>query len=171
MSDLKPATQALLFISVLYNHNKCTLSDIISILGNGYERPIVFDHDFFPMREYYSKEMGEELSRSFIFYPTPVSRESLVSHKKHCDEVEKLNQDFAGRIFNVDPGIITLDQVLLSSGKPYSHRIYLNDGVYAELTYQFKDKSFHQLDWTYPDYQHPEIIEQFNWFRSFLLAL
>ncbi|AYF44283.1 MULTISPECIES: DUF4416 family protein [Halobacteriovorax] len=171
MSDLRPATDALLFISVLYNHKKCNLEDIIATLGSGYERPIIFKHDFFPMKEYYSKEMGEELSRSFIFYPKPISREELVSIKVYCDELEKGHQQTSGRSFNLDPGLITLDQVLLSSGKPYSHRIYLKDGVYAELTYQFKANSYHQLEWTYPDYQHPEIIQQFNWFRSFLLAL
>lgn len=171
MSDLKSATNALLFISVLYNKSKCTLNDILSQLGKGYEHPITFNHQFFPMQEYYSKEMGSELSRVFLFYPNAISREDLVNVKKYCDRLEKANLDVNGRTFNIDPGIITLDQVVLSSGKPYSHRIYLKDGVYAELTYQFKGKSYHQLDWTYPDYQHPEIIQQFNWFRSFLLAL
>ncbi len=169
MSDLKPATQALQFISCLYDFEKTSPKDIISILGEGLEDPIIFSHEFFPMKEYYSKEMGESLKRCFFFYPKTCTRESLIDLKLHCDAIEKANASNGQRVFNLDPGIITLDQVLLSSGKPYSHRIYLRDGVYAELTYQFSAKSFHVLPWTYPDYQNPEIVEKFNWFRAFLL--
>lgn len=171
MSELKPATDALLFLSVLFNHKKCNLNKIIKVLGDAYADPITFEHDYFPMQEYYSKEMGNELSRVFLFYPRPISRDGLVEIKKHCDALERRFSDAKERVFNLDPGLITLDQVVLSSGKPYSHRIYLSDGVYAELTYQYKGKSYHHLEWTYPDYQHPQIIQKFNWFRTFLLAL
>ncbi len=57
------------------------------------------------------------------------------------------------------------EQVLLATGKPYSHRIYLSDGVFAELVYYFKEKSFHKVSWTYPDYQHEEKIKFFNSIR------
>lgn len=169
MSDLRPASKALKFISCLYDFNETGPQAIIEILGKGFENPIIFSHDFFPMKEYYSKEMGESLKRCFFFYPDALERDTLPDLKIYCDALEKGHTVNGKRIFNIDPGLITLDQVLLSSGKPYSHRIYIRDGVFAELTYQFSAKSYQTLAWTYPDYQHPEIIEKFNWFRAFLL--
>ncbi len=169
MSDLKPATQALVFFSVLYQEDKIGPGEIVSLLGPRYSHPIIFTHNFFPMKDYYSKEMGSGLKRCFFFYPDAIERTELVDIKKECDALEKAHLQDQGRTFNIDPGLICLDQVLLSSGKPYSHRIYLGEGVFAELTYQFQGKSYETLSWTYPDYQHPEIIAKFNWMRSFLL--
>ncbi|WP_412470046.1 MULTISPECIES: DUF4416 family protein [unclassified Halobacteriovorax] len=171
MSDLKPATRAFAFFSVLYQEDKIGPSEIINLLGPQYSDPILFTHDFFPMKDYYSKEMGQNLKRCFFFYPELIERTKLVELKKYCDALEKQYLLDSARTFNIDPGLICLDQVLLSSGKPYSHRIYLGEGVFAELTYQFQGKTYQSLSWTYPDYQHQEIISKFNWFRSFLLVL
>ncbi len=67
---------------------------------------------------------------------------------------------------NIDIGAVYKEQVLLSTSKPYSHRIYLRDGVHAELTYTYENKSYHFLPWTYPDYQHEEKLEFFNSLRK-----
>jgi hypothetical protein len=53
---------------------------------------------------------------------------------------------------NIDPGYLAKAHLILATGKGYSHRPYLRDGIYADLTLMYQDKSFRTLPWTYPDY-------------------
>ena len=78
-------------------------------------------------------------------------------------EIKKSNDN--KRLINIDIGYVAKEQVILATGKPYSHRIYLSEGVHAELVYTFQDKSFKSLPWTYPDYQDEEKIALFNRIR------
>ena len=57
----------------------------------------------------------------------------------------------------------------LATGKNFVHRIYLDKGVFSDLNLTFKGKSFIPLPWTYPDYKNLEVIEIFNWMRTYLL--
>jgi hypothetical protein len=58
------------------------------------------------------------------------------------------------RIVNLDPGYISLAKLVLASTKDYSHRIYLGDGIFAEVTLHFADGRFNSWRWTYPDYKN-----------------
>ena len=57
------------------------------------------------------------------------------------------------RRINIDPGYLCLQHVVLATTKGYTHRPYLRDGIYADLTLIYRDKSFQPLEWTYPDYR------------------
>ncbi len=46
---------------------------------------------------------------------------------------------------------------VLATGKDFAHRIYIGNHLYADLTLMYIHKQFVPLDWTYPDYQSPEI--------------
>ncbi|HIC91403.1 MAG TPA: DUF4416 family protein, partial [Syntrophaceae bacterium] len=70
------------------------------------------------------------------------------------------------RRVNIDPGYITPERLVLATGKNYSHRIYLRDGIYADLTLIFKKGSFRPLEWTYPDYATSQVIELMNAIRK-----
>ncbi|MBW1723631.1 MAG: DUF4416 family protein [Deltaproteobacteria bacterium] len=43
--------------------------------------------------------------------------------------------------------------MILASTKNFSHRIYLKDGIWAELTLSYANGTFVTHPWTYPDYQ------------------
>ena len=45
------------------------------------------------------------------------------------------------------------ERFVLATGKNYSHRIYIGDGIYADLTLIFQKGAYQSLPWTYPDYQ------------------
>ena len=59
---------------------------------------------------------------------------------------------------NIDPGYIAKAHLILATGKGYSHRPYLRDGIYADLTLIYRNKAFQPLPWTYPDYASGEMI-------------
>lgn len=157
------------FLSILYREDLYTedmLKDFASEILDSREL-IHYKNDFFPMKNYYSKEMGEEslLKRSFFFSSKKRNRDDLVAIKLLVDKAEEKTAINNKRTINFDPGIICLEQVILATSKPYSHRLYLSQGVYGELTYEFKDNSFKVLPWTYPDYADSEIIKTFNFIR------
>jgi hypothetical protein len=71
-----------------------------------------------------------------------------------------------GRIVNIDPGYLNESRLVLASCKDFSHRIYLDKGVYAEVTMIYRGDGFQPLEWTYPDYQCPEALNFFSGLRS-----
>ena len=56
------------------------------------------------------------------------------------------------RSVNIDPGYLLYERFVLATGKNYSHRIYVGQGIYADLTLIFQKGAYRPLPWTYPDY-------------------
>jgi hypothetical protein len=124
-------------------------------------------YDFSSFTSYYAKEMGENLKKGIYFFEKLKPPEYLIDLKYKCYEIEKNFADSLGnRKVNLDPGYLGLSKVVLSTFKDYAHRIYLGKGVYAEVTLIYRNKTYIELPWTYPDYKQPEIIEIFNKVRA-----
>ena len=93
---------------------------------------------------------------------------SLPEIKIKTNEIETSLSDKSSekRKINIDPGYICLEHIILATTKGYVHRPYLREGIYADLTLIFRNKSFQPLEWTYPDYRQDEVIRLFNQFRK-----
>ena len=121
----------------------------------------------FNLTDYYTKEMGSLLFRHFITFERLISIPLLPDIKKTTNHLEeKYAFPNGNRRVNIDPGYLCLEHVVLATTKGYTHRPYLRDGIYADLTLIYRNKSFRPLDWTYPDYRQDEIIGLFNRFRK-----
>jgi hypothetical protein len=70
------------------------------------------------------------------------------------------------RRINIDPGYVCLEHMILGTTKAYSHRPYLRDGIYADLTLIYRKSTFEPLEWTYPDYRQKEVLTLFNSIRG-----
>ena len=62
--------------------------------------------------------------------------------------------------------MVALERLALATTKNYSHRVYLRDGIFAEVALIFRSGTFCPLGWTYPDYRTPLAIEFFNQVRE-----
>jgi hypothetical protein len=120
----------------------------------------------FDRTKYYAKEMGWPLHRRFISFEKLVRPEDIVRTKLMTNRLENKYLKTGKREINIDPGYVSLERLVLATGKNYVHRIYLSDGIYADLTLIFKRGSFRPLDWTYKDYADPAIIAYFNDIRK-----
>ncbi|MGQ9534687.1 MAG: DUF4416 family protein [bacterium] len=118
---------------------------------------------------YYNKEMGENLMRQWVLFQKLVFPDILIELKHKSNEIEKkfLNKD-GGRIINIDPGLVSLNNIILASTKNYTHRIYLGKGIYAEVTLGYKQGQFRPFEWTYPDYQEKTALQFFTEARAIL---
>ena len=118
---------------------------------------------------YYNDEMGSNLMRQLCAFDRLVSPDILARLKIMTNAIEmKYCNEQGGRTINIDPGLLSLSSLILASTKNYAHRIYLGQGIYAEITLIYKKHRFNPLDWTYPDYQEDSALEFFKRARDIL---
>jgi hypothetical protein len=120
----------------------------------------------FGYTRYYSEEMGEKLLRKWVSFQKIRERAYLVMAKHTAVALEEELSRSGKRTLNIDPGYVDDAQVVLSTSKNYSHRIYIGMGYYAEVTLVYKNRAFQALEWTYPDYKVPEALQFFDTLRS-----
>jgi hypothetical protein len=121
----------------------------------------------FDLTDYYTQEMGKPLFRHFVTFGRLISIPSLPDVKLATNRLEeKYARPDGSRRINIDPGYVCLQHVILATTKGYTHRPYLRDGIYADLTLIYRNKSFQPLEWTYPDYRKEAVIALFNRFRG-----
>jgi hypothetical protein len=70
------------------------------------------------------------------------------------------------RPINIDPGYVSMTKLVLASTKNREHRIYLRDGIYAEVTLAFRDQDWQPMPWTYADYQRRDVRDFLKLARS-----
>ncbi len=112
---------------------------------------------------YYEKEMGRGLKRKFIFFEKLIHPERITEIKLRTNELEDrfLNEN-GGRRMNLDPGYLDAARVVLATTKDFSHRIYLRDGIYGEVTLLYSGNGYQTLPYTFPDYRTAEYLEMFK---------
>ncbi|MBP8304485.1 MAG: DUF4416 family protein [Phycisphaerae bacterium] len=111
----------------------------------------------FDQTRYYADEIGPAILRQFISMETLVDPGRLASVKHLTNRIE---QDLAAslglpvpRPVNLDPGLIEASKLVLATTKNYSHRIYIGDRMYAEVTLVYDRGCWCPMPHTYPDYR------------------
>jgi hypothetical protein len=157
MSDPQPA-EAVKLIASLFSGDGCLIDDALRALVERYGRAdFISAPTSFAYTDYYEKEFGGSLIRRFAAFEQLVRPESLPDIKLWTNALERrLSADEQRRV-NIDPGYLATAHLILATGKGYTHRPYLRDGIYADLTLMYRDKKFHSLPWTYPDYAGGEV--------------
>jgi len=125
--------------------------------------------DFIQFTDYYVDEMGPLLYRTWWSLYRLQPPEHLVEFKLQANRLEeefRVQTQGPGRIVNIDPGYLNESRLVLASCKDFSHRIYLDRGVYGEVTMIYRGDSFQPLSWTYPDYQCTEALHFFSGIRE-----
>jgi hypothetical protein len=100
--------------------------------------------------------MGDGLTRNFVSFRRVFDPGSLADAKLATNRIERELADKTGDTFrrrvNLDPGYVTAAKLVLATTKDFSHRVYLRDGIYAEVTLQFGSGGPRAQPWTYPDF-------------------
>ncbi len=152
MSKPKEPAQVKLIASIIAGDKNI----IKPILSNLQER--FGDIDFisekmeFNHTNYYNDEIGENLFRKMVSFDKLICPSDLAAIKIFTNSIENQYADNGKRKTNIDPGYIAMEKFVLASCKNFSHRIYLSEGVYADLTLIYKRNNFQALEWTFPDY-------------------
>jgi len=120
----------------------------------------------FDFTDYYTEEMGTGLKRRWIALAELRERAYLAQAKHAAVIIEGALSVTGRRTVNIDPGYVDDAQVVLSTAKNFSHRIYIGKGYYAEVTLIYMRTGLEALEWTYPDYKGEEGLKFFEKVRS-----
>lgn len=178
---LKPTPAVKLFIGML--SNEILLFDELKERLKTIFSPVDLESPIWEWShtDYYTTEMGRDLKRKFIFFERLINPETITEIKLKTIELEKQyrneNPPFnkegmgglkGGRRINLDPGYLDMARVVLVSTKDFSHRIYLGNGIYGEVTLIYSGNAFHPLPYTYPDFRTEEYRELFKKARKII---
>ena len=137
--------------------------------------PVALASDAFDFAEtdYYTATMGAGLKKQFLAFERLVDPAALAGIKCETNrweaEYAALGRQAESRPLNLDPGYITPAKLVLASTKDHAHRLYLRDGIYAEVTLAYRHRQWQPLEWTYPDYRRDDYQRFFTQCRAWLL--
>lgn len=110
----------------------------------------------FAHTRYYEAEFGPRLLRQFLAFERLIDPGALAAIKRHTNDLEEQWSEGGRRRINLDPGYLNHAKLVLATTKDYAHRIYVGQGIYAEVTLNYRAKDFVPFPWTYPDYASME---------------
>lgn len=112
----------------------------------------------FNFTTYYEPEMGKPLLRRMIAFERLIKQSTLSEIKRITNDLELEYLKNSKRMVNLDPGYLLRERFVLATGKNYSHRIYIGQRIYADLTLIYTKGRFIKLPWTYPDYAEQNML-------------
>ena len=120
----------------------------------------------FSFTDYYDDEMGGRPVRYLLLFRNLIDPSALADIKTLTNELEKQFSLEGNRRINLDPGTLSLANLVLATCKDRSHRSALKDGIYGETTLIYQDHDFQRLPWTYADYSSEEVRSILRSFRA-----
>ena len=166
MGDINDPHAALLIIAVCSRYQDAftwTQQQACEHFG-----PLRAESPFFEFVEtnYYEATMGTDLKKRFFTFQNLIDPGELPQIKRLTNEWElryaQQSEHKEPRPLNLDPGYLTLAKLVLASTKDYAHRIYLRDGIYAEVTLNYRHGGWKHGEWTFPDYRREDYQEFFS---------
>lgn len=124
----------------------------------------------FTYTDYYTPELGHGILRRFVAASGLIDPGELASIKVWTNDLEDSLREGGRRTVNLDPGYICGGKLVLATTKDQAHRVYLGQGIYAEVTLQYRRGAYRTLPWTYPDYASAEYHAVFTAIRSAYMA-
>jgi len=172
MAEPHPPAPALLVIAAFSRHHEA-LEWAAQRLATEYG-PIALTGSAFSFHQtkYYEATMGADLQKQLFAFEQLISHDQLPAIKLRTNDLE--NELAAAARFseprplNLDPGLLTLGKFLLATTKDQAHRIYLEKGIYAEVTLRFEAGEYVPWPWTYADYREPAVRADLKGFRDYL---
>ena len=120
----------------------------------------------FDQTDYYAEQIGPHILRQFVTIEQLIDPGRLAAIKHQTNAIEQQLAATLGLPFprpvNLDPGTIEPSKLVLATTKNYSHRIYIGDRMYAEVTLVFDKGQWRPLPYTYPDYHRQEYFDFFS---------
>ena len=162
-----------LIIGILAADERCLTVARDAIAAEFGASDLISDIWPFTQTDYYADEVGEHILRQFVTIDKLIDPGELaaIKHKTNKMEQELAAQLDVGlpRPVNFDPGYIELSKLVLASTKNFSHRIYIGDNMYAEVTLTYSKGSWIDYRYTFADYKQDRYHDFFGKARERLL--
>ncbi len=158
-----------LIVGLLYRDQE-VLAQVLTELEQQYG-PIAerSESGAFKATSYYNEELGGVPQRLFVRFTDLVDPSRIAAIKRESNAIEdRWRLGDASRQINIDPGILSLNSVILATAKGRTHRVPLSGGIWADLTLHWCKGEFIPLEWTYADYRDSTTRALFTQWRETL---
>ncbi len=165
MGDLHQPAPVLLLLAAFSRHDAAldwARAQAVAAWG-----PVALESPRFEFTEtaYYEPTMGAGLKKCFWAFETLLDPARLPAIKRQTNDWEAEYTERAEhgepRPLNLDPGYLTLAKLVLASTKDHAHRIYLAEGIFAEVTLFYRHGHWQPHEWTFPDYRRADYHQFF----------
>lgn len=151
-----------LLVVAAFSRHGAALDDARAALEASYGPVARVSDDFdFHHTAYYAATMGDGLRKRLLVFERLVPADCLPDVKRYTIGLEAAvaggGRYPEARPVNLDPGLVQLGKFLLATTKDQAHRVYLRDGIFAEVTLRFQGGAFEPWPWTYADYREPAV--------------
>ncbi len=155
-------------------------SELLDAAGTSLEKPFgpaerssaTYPFDY---TDYYQEEMGPGLLKRLTWFGQPVKLSLLAEAKNQTMMVESTyaspSKSGPRRRVNADPGLLTIDSLVLATTKHSGHRICIAESLYAEVTLLYEKGRYAPMPWTYMDYKNDAVQDFLLEVRKELLRL
>lgn len=173
MGEIRPLFRCLL-IEAIFSRYPAALDWARNRLQARWGPPALISPEFeFRETDYYAPTMGTELRKQLLAFAPPTwDPANLPDAKLESNAWEQAYRNLGNhpeiRPLNIDPGYLTEAKLVLATTKDRDHRIYLKDGIYAEVTLRWLRGQWVADRWTYPDYQRSDFQAFFTDCRQLL---
>ncbi len=112
---------------------------------------------------YYRASMGDELLKTLVAFegfhdPGGLADWKLATNQWEADYAS-ISPHADARPINLDPGYTSQAKLVLATTKDRDHRIYLRNGIFAEVTLTYVHKKWEHHRWSYPTYRGVEVAK------------
>lgn len=131
--------------------------------------PVELESPLYPFTStaYYAATMGPHLQRQFFIFARLADAGALPAWKLATNALEaRLREQWRAaaaqegeggeipeRPINLDAGYLTGAKLVLASTKDFAHRLYLRDGIFAEITMSYRKEAWASHPFTFPDFK------------------
>jgi hypothetical protein len=156
MWEIRQPQPVKLIVGILAADQDCLQTAVEAVCSEFGESDFVSEAFSFNQTDYYKDETGENILRQFVSFKELIDPGKLASIKHLTNQLEeqlaKKIDTTLPRPVNLDPGILELSKLILASTKNFSHRIYIGESIYAELTLSFSGGKWVSYPYTFPDF-------------------
>jgi len=123
----------------------------------------------FDVTDYYDAEMGPGLFRCLVGFTGPHHADILVPGKRACIALERGLASDDKRTANLDLGYLDHSKIVLASTKGAGQKVYVGDGIYADLIARYSQGSYKPFEWSFPDFKDGRYSAELHTLRQALL--
>ena len=140
------------FAGVLWTTPEAWRAGLSEMEGVWGEHDLLNEPVPFTFSDYYRDEMGPELQRQFAGFSQLVDPGLLPQLKLQANEIEARLAPDGKRTVNIDVGYVDYHKVVLASTKAGPQKIYLAQGIWADMVLMYRKGEFHTFPWSFADF-------------------
>jgi len=142
-----------LISGVLYTDKNLLQQAKTLMIQNYGEIDFESDAFIFDVSDYYHQEMGSQIYRIFWSFEKLINPKDIAQIKIEYNEIEDSLAINGNRKVNLDAGYLDYDKIVLASAKYNWQKIYLDYGIYADLTLRYEKGNYLPFPWSFPDFK------------------